>query len=334
MSCSCSWEACQKEASIFKRGPFWMSSSVFEAEELFSERAFNFETTSLQVSIGYSPDWKLSTTVRITDIAEKTPLDFNLTTYRRLILSLHDIFSVNIESARIVIDIDDDSYNYQKGPKDLSRRKQVAISRKFIKKYEISDGKKVVQLSEKFVKSLIENDAFIMQMIAMYQKEEDAFKLTFFTFLHFCEGEKKLKKDNFKMSECYEKLLNAACNCYSKMFITDVAVKFYYCADAWIRRYENVYWETEENRLKSFENFPFAGINSEVLAKNGFRYMANSVHDKIMCVYCGMVVSKWNIDPDLQTRHEQMFPFCPIVNPIVETNELEANTSDDNDNDE
>lgn len=330
MSCSCSWEACLKEATTFNRGLFWRSNTIFAAEELFNERAFNFETTSLQVSIGYSPDWKLNTTVRITDIAEETSLDFNITTYRKLIFSLQDIFAVNIESARIVIDIDDDGYIY-KERKELSHQKQVSIGRKFVKKYEISDGRKVVLLSEKFAKRLIENDKFIMQMIAIYQKEEDAFKSTFFAFLHFCESEKKLKRDNFKMSECYEKLLNAACDCYSKLFITDVAVKFYACAGAWMREYEHVYWESEENRMKSFEKYPNPGINSEVMAQNGFRYVSNSTHDKIICVYCGMVISKWNIDPDLHMRHMQMFPFCPIVNKTVAPEAPEANTSEDSD---
>lgn len=67
----------------------------------------------------------------------------------------------------------------------------------------------------------------------------------------------------------------------------------------------------EEERLKSFENWPVTFLSPRILAKNGFYYLGRG--DEVRCAFCKVEIMKWVEGDDPALDHQRWAPQCPLV---------------------
>lgn len=67
----------------------------------------------------------------------------------------------------------------------------------------------------------------------------------------------------------------------------------------------------EEERLKTFENWPVTFLRPEVLAKNGFYYLGRG--DEVRCAFCKVEIMKWVEGDDPASDHQRWAPQCPFL---------------------
>ena len=67
----------------------------------------------------------------------------------------------------------------------------------------------------------------------------------------------------------------------------------------------------EENRLKTFINWPHSFIYYTKLARTGF-YFIGPV-DKVKCYFCRVEIGRWEPDDDEIKEHQRWSPNCPLL---------------------
>lgn len=67
----------------------------------------------------------------------------------------------------------------------------------------------------------------------------------------------------------------------------------------------------EEERLKTFENWPITFLSPSVLARNGFYYLGRG--DEVRCAFCKVEIMKWVERDDPASDHKRWAPQCPLV---------------------
>lgn len=68
----------------------------------------------------------------------------------------------------------------------------------------------------------------------------------------------------------------------------------------------------EEERLKTFSNWPIGNIDPKELAKCGFYYMKTG--DEIRCAFCGLQMSTWEQDWNPTHLHRERSVECDFIN--------------------
>ena len=76
-----------------------------------------------------------------------------------------------------------------------------------------------------------------------------------------------------------------------------------------------------EERLKTYKNWPLTFMRSDELANDGFIYTGKK--DSVLCVYCGVNISKWEKGDKPNAEHRKNSPFCSFA---VMVNEIESST--------
>lgn len=94
----------------------------------------------------------------------------------------------------------------------------------------------------------------------------------------------------------------------------------------------------EESRLRTFRNWPAnAPVDARRIAKAGFYYMGQNLD--VQCFSCGGVISEWNYNDKVMTRHRTLDPRCPFVLspalsgnvPITSNNEISVSLNPETD---
>lgn len=67
----------------------------------------------------------------------------------------------------------------------------------------------------------------------------------------------------------------------------------------------------EEDRIKTFEQWPVTFLSGEVLARNGFYYIGRG--DEVRCAFCKVELMKWVEGDDPAKDHEKWAPQCPFL---------------------
>ncbi|XP_026319133.1 baculoviral IAP repeat-containing protein 3 isoform X1 [Hyposmocoma kahamanoa] len=67
----------------------------------------------------------------------------------------------------------------------------------------------------------------------------------------------------------------------------------------------------EDERLKTFKNWPVPSVRPEVLAKNGFYYLGRG--DEVRCAFCKVEIMKWVEGDDPASDHQRWAPQCPFL---------------------
>lgn len=91
------------------------------------------------------------------------------------------------------------------------------------------------------------------------------------------------------------------------------------------------FFNSEENRLRSFENWPVPEIVSpQSLARAGFFYLGEG--DSTKCAYCKGTVRAWVPGDDPDREHQRHFPNCQFVINVINPRLGASTSSSDNDN--
>lgn len=82
-------------------------------------------------------------------------------------------------------------------------------------------------------------------------------------------------------------------------------------------------FKSEENRLKSLENYPFNNVEKRKIAKAGFFwcFVMNSLH-KVSCFECSIIVNGFNVGDDPWRIHMTRSPECAFVKSILSSAEF------------
>ncbi|XP_022114987.2 death-associated inhibitor of apoptosis 1 isoform X1 [Pieris rapae] len=67
----------------------------------------------------------------------------------------------------------------------------------------------------------------------------------------------------------------------------------------------------EEERLKTFDNWPVTFISPELLARNGFYYLGHG--DEVRCAFCKVEIMRWVEGDDPAQDHSRWAPQCPFL---------------------
>lgn len=67
----------------------------------------------------------------------------------------------------------------------------------------------------------------------------------------------------------------------------------------------------EDERLKTFTNWPISFITPEQLAQNGFYYLGRG--DEVRCAYCKVEIMRWVEGDDPAKDHKKWAPQCPFL---------------------
>ena len=69
----------------------------------------------------------------------------------------------------------------------------------------------------------------------------------------------------------------------------------------------------EKERKKTFIDWPIPDIiSTNDLAKDGFYYLR--IKDSVACIFCRIIVGKWNYGDDVQNEHRKLNPNCAFIN--------------------
>ncbi|XP_059057310.1 baculoviral IAP repeat-containing protein 3 isoform X2 [Achroia grisella] len=69
--------------------------------------------------------------------------------------------------------------------------------------------------------------------------------------------------------------------------------------------------QKEEERLKSFVNWPVPFLSPEKLAQCGFYYKGRG--DEVICAYCNVEIMSWREGDDPVLDHKRWSPQCPLL---------------------
>ncbi|KAM3965044.1 inhibitor of apoptosis protein isoform 2-T2 [Aphomia sociella] len=78
--------------------------------------------------------------------------------------------------------------------------------------------------------------------------------------------------------------------------------------------------QNEDERLKSFANWPVSFLTPERLAKNGFYYKGRG--DEVCCAFCNVEIMSWREGDDPAVDHKRWSPHCPLLRKQVSTGNL------------
>ncbi|EDV40748.1 uncharacterized protein Dana_GF10661, isoform B [Drosophila ananassae] len=67
----------------------------------------------------------------------------------------------------------------------------------------------------------------------------------------------------------------------------------------------------EEDRLKSFINWPLDWLDKCQLAQTGMYY--TNVDDKVKCYFCGVEIGRWEPEDQPVPEHQRWSPNCPLL---------------------
>ncbi|XP_012551316.1 inhibitor of apoptosis protein isoform X2 [Bombyx mori] len=67
----------------------------------------------------------------------------------------------------------------------------------------------------------------------------------------------------------------------------------------------------EEERLKTFDQWPVTFLTPEQLARNGFYYLGRG--DEVCCAFCKVEIMRWVEGDDPAADHRRWAPQCPFV---------------------
>ncbi|UJZ89032.1 iap-3 [Erannis ankeraria nucleopolyhedrovirus] len=68
----------------------------------------------------------------------------------------------------------------------------------------------------------------------------------------------------------------------------------------------------ENERLKTFKNWPVSFLSPIDMAKWGFYYL--NKNDEVRCAYCKIQIMKWQSDENPESEHRRYAPQCPLIN--------------------
>nr|ADY38394.1 inhibitor of apoptosis protein 2 [Penaeus vannamei]AGC24180.1 inhibition of apoptosis protein [Penaeus vannamei] len=70
-------------------------------------------------------------------------------------------------------------------------------------------------------------------------------------------------------------------------------------------------FRNEENRLKSFENWPLDWLSPDDLAADGFLYLGTD--DYCRCVFCNQIIGKWETGDTPRGEHKKHNSQCAFI---------------------
>ncbi|XP_004519914.1 death-associated inhibitor of apoptosis 1 isoform X2 [Ceratitis capitata] len=70
-------------------------------------------------------------------------------------------------------------------------------------------------------------------------------------------------------------------------------------------------YHREDERLKSFENWPLQWLNKKELAQTGLVYTGED--DKVKCYFCAVEIGRWERDDQPINEHLRFSPNCPLL---------------------
>ncbi|GJQ74492.1 putative apoptosis [Trypoxylus dichotomus] len=76
--------------------------------------------------------------------------------------------------------------------------------------------------------------------------------------------------------------------------------------------------QEEEQRLKTFTNWPLAFISKSSLAEDGFYYTGKD--DIVRCAFCQLEIGYWEMGDVPNAEHKRWNPNCPLVRGAVASN--------------
>lgn len=85
-------------------------------------------------------------------------------------------------------------------------------------------------------------------------------------------------------------------------------------------------YRCEDERLKTFDNWPLEWLDKRELANTGLFYTGDG--DTVQCYFCEIELSRWERDDDPFNEHIRFSPNCPLLR-RKHTNNVKLN--DDND---
>uniref|UniRef100_A0A182QR76 RING-type domain-containing protein n=1 Tax=Anopheles farauti TaxID=69004 RepID=A0A182QR76_9DIPT len=71
------------------------------------------------------------------------------------------------------------------------------------------------------------------------------------------------------------------------------------------------YFHIEENRLRTFAQWPVTFIRANVLARYGFYYVGTD--DTVKCYFCRVEIGLWEPQDDVIQEHLRWSPYCPLL---------------------
>jgi len=77
-----------------------------------------------------------------------------------------------------------------------------------------------------------------------------------------------------------------------------------------IKKMSEIYCN-ENERLKTFENWPLVFIEKEILAKTGFFFTGDD--DKVKCYFCEVEIGRWESTDNPISEHQRWSPNCPLL---------------------
>lgn len=274
-------------------------------------------------TIGISPIAKFSVAIRLELEHSGLYIELVASEVKELFAQIHEIFDVkqsNLDSA---------ATSYTIGT--LSRRLgKVRVELAECKRYKVSVKDRYILMTEDALKQLLKNRLYIDTLMIEYGVNTDLYENSVFKLLHICCQYIRDSTDENNESTCtlsfgsgylsekfdlndilIELMTSTSCDCFSSSFIMETKLHFERMITFWIGRYYETLLLSETVRLDSFKNkWSSQIVTANTLAKNGFFYVGPS--DRVQCVFCKVILSKWELGDTVEGEHKRIIPFCSM----------------------
>ncbi|XP_013192085.1 death-associated inhibitor of apoptosis 1 isoform X2 [Amyelois transitella] len=96
--------------------------------------------------------------------------------------------------------------------------------------------------------------------------------------------------------------------------------------------FQDVDLRREDERLKTFVNWPVPFLSPLKLARNGFYYLGKN--DEVRCAFCKVEIMRWMEGDDPAKDHQRWAPQCPLLRKQASAGNVLGSTTSTNGRDE
>lgn len=175
------------------------------------------------------------------------------------------------------------------------------------------------KIDDDSLKMLCLRKSHIQRYITLLESEREKYVSLFFKMMgHFYHG--KTVKEVCELSTTdytqyfFEELINFHCECLDKTFIMEIASNFGDWFSKCILHFIMTLMLNEKARLESFSSeWPHENnyVSTKQLANCGLFY--TGISDNVLCVFCGLVLHKWEAGDNPILEHYKYKPCCRLL---------------------
>lgn len=311
---SCEWDCCKSSMHTeINRDSFWNCLQQMKEREIFFRPSNRFICEKIIyldnnrndrsfLVIGFDPENKFDVCIR---------------------LEMYKTSSVmNSEQSKNFLEFlnEHESYIFQTSPfNEISSKFKLLLRQHKQRVFKLCMDGFSIKIDEEKLKMLCRQKSHIQRYITLLENEKEKYVSLFFKLMgHFYYGQTvkevcELSTTDYKQY-FFEELINFHCECLDKTFIMEMASNF----ENWFGKCMPYFIMTlmlnEKARLQSFSSvWPHEKeyVSTQQIAKSGLFY--TGITDNVLCVFCGLVLHKWEAGDNPILDHCKYRPYCRFL---------------------